>query len=114
VRTRVRVACERCGAQQLPARALTLRCCEDDGATSVRFSCTRCGLVHVTAVAPEQASALAGVDDVGFESWRRPSEQALTDAAASITEAEIDAWRTMLDDDEVVGDAIESLDPGTR
>ena len=108
-RTRVRVACDRCGVQQLPAAALTLRCCEDDGETTVRYACSRCGLVHVEPVDDHQAAALARSDDVRFEPWRRPVESPTRPGAPSFGDDEVDDWLTLLDDDETLLESLEVL-----
>lgn len=108
--TRVRVECDRCGPQKLPARALTLRVCDDDGETSVRYACSRCDLVHVIPTTPEQTAALAACDDVRLETWTRPLPSIVPDAAGQpLTAMEIDAAAHLLDDDDALEHELEAL-----
>lgn len=108
-RTRVRVACDRCGVQQLPAAALTLRCCETDGSTSVRYACSRCGLVHVDAVTEEQASALAACDEVGFEAWALPTEAPMRPDAPAFRVDDLAEWVARLDDEHAIFESLDAL-----
>jgi hypothetical protein len=108
--TRVRVACDQCGIQHVPAQAVTLRCCEDDGETTVRFRCPACDRAHLDPVSPASASELAACDEVHFEVWRRPVERVLCGHDAALTPMEIDAWSTLLDVDEALCAAIDTIE----
>jgi hypothetical protein len=70
-----------------------------DGATSVRYACPRCRLVHIEPVTDEQATALARCEEVGFEAWTLPTEEPPRADAPAFRVEDVADWMAMLDDD---------------
>jgi hypothetical protein len=70
---KILVACRDCGEAHVSPAAVAIRTCIDDGATSYRFRCQRCGLPTVAGTRPLTATRalLAGAQ---LEVWSYPLE----------------------------------------